>query len=69
MKITQNKLSAYTSNFEKQKKLITTLQNNLITKKKRLAVVENNFKKQEKVLVQENYNDVNLKKISKACHL
>jgi len=40
MKITQNRLSAFSSKFDKSKKILTTLVNDLISKKKRLALVE-----------------------------
>ena len=60
MKITQNRLSAYSSKFEKKKKIIVILQNELILKQKRLSLVENNYKKQIKILDIEKKNDLNL---------
>ena len=65
MKITQNRLSAYSSKFEKNKKIIVILQNELIKKQKRLSLVENNYKKQIKILDIEKKNDLNLLLVTK----
>lgn len=43
MKITQNWLSTFSSKYEKQKSMLTVLENELIGKKKRLAMVEQNY--------------------------
>lgn len=66
MKITQNRLSAFSSKFEKEKNILTVLENELIGKKKRLALVEQNYQKQITLLDHEVKTDFSLKEVTKS---
>jgi hypothetical protein len=51
LKILQNRLSAFSSELEKKKKFLVTLNNDLTLKQKRLSLVENSFHKENKLFL------------------
>lgn len=67
LKILQNRLSAFSSELDKKKKLIIALGNDLTLKQKRLSVVENNFYKENKLFVNSQTTEKELEKMTHDC--
>ena len=67
LKILQSRLSAFSSELDKKKKLIIALGNDLTLKQKRLSLVENNFHKENKLFLNGKLTEKGLEKMTEDC--